>query len=174
MGRVDDALASTVNANDPDLGAFVAHGGKLILFHGWDDTVVSPYDSILYHDRAFAKGRKTDDFLRLFMVPGMAHCGGGSGFTHFGQKPEDRQGDAGNDLIAALDQWVEQGRAPDRIVAYRGDGASSAGAGANRPLCAYPNIAAYKGSGSPDDASSFACRPAAPATFTRPAPEYLR
>lgn len=179
MARIDEALAGTINANGPDLTRFVGRGGKLILFHGWEDTIVSPYDTLLYHDRAFAKGARKQDFLRLFMVPGMDHCAGGPGLDQFGQSADLALGPTGSDLLVALERWVEKGVAPQTVLARKlsGDVAQPVAERnivAARPICAYPSVARYDGKGPAADAASFVCRKAPPLKYEWPAPEYLR
>ena len=174
MARVDQALAGVINANNPDLSRFAARGGKLLMFHGWDDPIVSPFDSILYFDRAFAVGAHKSDFLRLFMVPGMSHCAGGAGPTMFGQEPAFPVGSAEEDLIAALDRWAETGIAPEVLRAKRlSGGLQEPFEGrkllAERPICAYPWVARYKGSGSTTDPASFVCHKALPVAYAAPA-----
>jgi feruloyl esterase len=181
MAREDDALGRDVNALDPDLSRFVARGGKLILFHGWADPVVSPVDTVSYFDRLYATGAKKPSFARLFMVPGMSHCSGGPGADMFGQGAEYpvRPDDA--DMLTLLDRWVERGVAPDTVVAVKlqnadpmtGIAAPDAPIAASRPLCAYPNVPRYKG-GDRTLAASFRCEAAPPARYERPAPEYLK
>jgi feruloyl esterase len=133
-----------MNATDPHLDKFVAHGGKLLMYHGWADQNVSPYNTVDYfqHVREAMGAAKTDGSVRLFMAPGMAHCSGGEGPNTF-------------DKIGTLDRWVEEGKAPASIVASH----STAGkVDRTRPLCPYPQVAVYKGSGSIDDAANFACK----------------
>jgi feruloyl esterase len=137
--RTDDGM---INATDPDLAPFFKHGGKLLMYHGWADPLIPSENSIDYFKSVQAKLGKVDDSLRLFMVPGMAHCAGGDGPNTF-------------DMLAAMEQWVEQKKAPESIVASH----STAGAvDRTRPLCAYPQSAVYKGSGSIDEAQNFECR----------------
>ena len=130
------------NADNPDLAPFRAHGGKLILWHGWLDPHISPLNTLDYYarvGRALGTARR-DAFVRLFLFPGMYHCGGGEGPNDF-------------PLLAALMRWVEHGEAPQSIVARR-DAAAGA-AVRTRPVFAYPAVARYRGSGSTDDAASF-------------------
>jgi feruloyl esterase len=148
-----------VDQTSADLSAFKAAGAKAIVFQGWQDAVVNPVDTIAYAERVkAAQGTQAemDKFYRLFLVPGMGHCSGGSGATTFGnsggQVPNPT---ADNDLLMALDRWVEQGRAPDSIVAARLSGGNVV---RTRPLCVYPQTAVYKGSGSTDDATNFNCQ----------------
>jgi len=127
-----------LDAGDADLTAFGARGGKLILYHGWSDAAIPPYSTIDYYTRVQAKlkPKETDSFVRLYMAPGMQHCGGGPGPNTFDMNP-------------AIEAWVEQGAAPAAIVATR--------PGRSRPLCPYPQVARWKGSGSTDDAANFTC-----------------
>jgi feruloyl esterase len=127
------------------MSKFRARGGKLILYHGWSDAAISPISTIDYY-RAV---KQPESFVRLFMVPGMQHCGGGPGPNDFGQSP-GAAGDPLHDVNAALERWVEQGVAPASIVAKKGD--------RSRPLCPYPQVATYKGSGSTEDAANFVCK----------------
>jgi len=138
---VDDGL---LDAADPDLSAFLGHKGKLLMYHGWADQMVSPMSSINYYQSVIQKmGKaKVADSVRLFMVPGMAHCRGGEGTDKF-------------DMVSVMEQWVEKGKAPTSIVASR---VTNGRVERTRPLCAYPQVAAYKGSGSIDDAANFSCK----------------
>jgi hypothetical protein len=146
----DQTMGQRLDAVDPDLKAYRDHGGKLILFHGWSDSALAPVNSIEYYESVVEKlGRKdADGFVRLFLAPGMQHCGAGPGPNAFG-----------GPMMKALERWVEQGSAPERIIATRyktNDPAS--GAARTRPLCPYPEVARYRGSGSIDDAANFVCR----------------
>jgi feruloyl esterase len=150
MASVDTAIASVINDVDPDLTAFKNLGGKLVLYHGWEDQHISPQDDINYYERiaAFMRSRGADahQFARLFMVPGMQHCFGGPGPNSF-------------DAFGAVFQWVEAGVAPEKIIAtkYVNDDPSQAVV-MTRPLCPHPQIAVYTGSGNTNDAASFVCR----------------
>jgi len=137
--KVDNGLNK---ANDPNLKTFFARKGKLIMYHGWSDQVVPPQHSIHYYDSVEKTvGAQAADSIRLFMVPGMTHCGGGPGPNNF-------------DSISAIEQWVEKGKAPEQMIAsHSADGKVDR----TRPVCAYPQVAKYKGSGSIDDAMNFAC-----------------
>lgn len=145
-----DPVLAAVN---PNLRDFRAHGGKLIQLHGWNDQLISPRNSIDYYesviafeasaarDRA-AAARDVDNFFRLFMVPGMLHCGGGPGPTAI-------------DAQAALESWVERGIAPDSIPTARIVAGVSV---RTRPICPYPKVATYKGTGDFNRAENFSCR----------------
>jgi hypothetical protein len=156
----DEKVGLSLNAIDPNLKAFRAHGGKLILYHGWSDAALPPVNTIDYFKSVEAKlgSRETNEFVRLFMVPGMQHCGGGPGPNSFGAFVTGDQSDAQHDMTLAIERWVEQGVAPDQIIATKRQGADAKSPVIrSRPLCAYPKVARYKGSGSTDDAANFAC-----------------
>lgn len=130
------------DANDPDLSRFTRHGGKLLMYQGWAEPGIPPGHVVNYYNAARKATAQADTSLRLFMVPGMGHCGGGDGASTF-------------DMTAALDAWVMTGRAPESIPASR---VRNGLVERTRPLCPYPQIAVYGGSGSLDDARNFACR----------------
>jgi len=158
----DDLAGRTLNAIDPDLRPFQKRGGKLILYHGWSDAALPPAATIDYHKSVVAKlGQKdADSFLRTYMVPGMQHCGGGPGADNFGMMPglAPAEPDPASNMSAALERWVEKGMAPGVIVATKYKAvAPASGIAFTRPLCPYPQVSRYKGTGSPDDAGSFAC-----------------
>ena len=159
--KVDTDLKTAVektgrvlNATDPDLRRFEARGGKLILYHGWCDAAIPAQATIDYYQSVVRKmgAKRAAGFARLFMAPGMQHCQGGAGPNTFGQSGVAR-GDAGSNISAALERWVEKGEAPEVIVASRGSGAGAL----THPLCAYPKVARFKGTGSTDAAASFEC-----------------
>jgi feruloyl esterase len=131
-----------IDANDTDLSAFRKHGGKLIMYFGWADPQLNPKMGAEYFEQMSAQmGADTGDFARLFMVPGMFHCGGGVGTSSF-------------DMTSPLVKWVEGNSAPARVDAAR---VVSGKTVRTRPLCPYPQTAKYKGSGSIDDGTNFAC-----------------
>jgi feruloyl esterase len=143
--RATEKDHGTTNALNPDLRAFFAHGGKLIQYHGWSDPQIPPMHSVLYYqgvlDTMGGSGAVQGSY-RLFMVPGMQHCGGGPGPNQF-------------HAMAVLERWRESGTAPDQIVAAHVTGSK---VDMTRPLCPYPQVAKYKGVGSTNDASNFVCQ----------------
>jgi feruloyl esterase len=138
---------TVMNATDPNLKSFFGHKGKLLLYHGWSDPNISALSTIQYYNRVvdtMGGAAKTSDSIRLFLEPGMGHCGGGEGPNVF-------------DKVDAMEQWVERGKAPEQIIASH----STAGkVDRTRPLCPYPQVAQYKGSGTIDDAKNFVCKEA--------------
>ncbi len=132
----------TINATDPNLKAFVGRGGKLLLYHGWNDQIIAPRNAVNYYQSVLDRMGGAADSVRLFMVPGMNHCAGGDGTGVF-------------DTVSVIEKWVEQGQAPDRIMASH---LTSRAVDRTRPLCAYPMVAQYKGSGSTDEAANFVCK----------------
>jgi Tannase and feruloyl esterase len=157
----DAKMAKTLNATEANLGAFKARAGKLILYHGWDDPAISAQNSIdYYHGVVSAMGRENvDAFARLYMAPGMQHCGGGPGPDFFGQEgPSPMEKDARHSVQLAVEQWVEKGVAPSAIIATKYEERGATGdVKMTRPLCAYPQVAKYKGSGDSNDAANFVC-----------------
>jgi feruloyl esterase len=140
---VDEKVGTIINAINPDLRAFKARGGKLLLYHGWNDTAISPGNAIDYYSSVLKKmGGRQDDFVRLYMAPGMNHCGGGVGPNQV-------------NWMAALERWRESGDAPERLDAYR---VANNRVDMTRPLCPYPQVAQYKGTGSTNDAENFSCK----------------
>ena len=140
-----------INHTSPDLDAFMQRGGKVIMYHGWDDPSITAMNSVEYYDSVVKRIQEkrnlksnkaalteTQKFARLFLVPGMQHCGGGAGADTF-------------DAVGVLDQWVDHRVAPDKIIASRAEPAFT------RPLCAYPQEARYNGSGDRTDASNWKC-----------------
>jgi len=166
-----EKTGALLNSTSPDLRSFRAAGGKLIQFHGWGDAAIPGLASTEYYDhvRAFlakypdgrtSRPAEVDEFYRLFMVPGMGHCSGGIGPNTFGND-EGRSGASGttdpsSDVLAALERWVEQGTAPERLIAS-GTTVGDSAKRLTRPLCVYPKVARYNGSGDPYVADSFTC-----------------
>jgi feruloyl esterase len=137
-----DELHQILDANDPDLSAFRKHGGKLLMYFGWADPQLNARMGVEYYERVVdLMGSNTDEFFRLFMVPGMFHCGGGVGTSSF-------------DMTTPLVKWTEEGKAPARVEASR---VVQGKVVRTRPLCAYPLMARYKGTGSIDDTANFTC-----------------
>ena len=129
------------DAKEADLSGFRKSGGKLLMTYGWADQILQPMMGVNYYEAVVAKNRNASEFARLFMIPGMAHCGGGVG--------PDR-----HDPVTAVIDWVEKGKAPDSMLASKvADGKVVR----TRPLCPYPQVARYKGQGSIDEAANFSC-----------------
>ena len=147
----DEKTGAILNSTDPNLSAFKAHGGKLLMYHGWNDPAIAAPNTIDYLNSVIARMGSVDSFVRLYMVPGMQHCGGGTGATDFGQG--GGPGDAQHNIARALEEWVEKGQAPSTIMARK----PGATVSMTRPLCPYPQLAKYKGSGDTNDAANFAC-----------------
>ncbi len=143
---VSDAIARPIlDATDPDLRRFAAHGGKLLVYHGWTDQLITPLSTIEYYQKVLNTMGvdKTRGFMRVFMVPGMDH------------QPPSAAGPISIDMLGALEQWVERGNGPERIVvSYIHDGKVTR----TRPLCPYPQMAVYTGTGTPDEAGNFTCK----------------
>jgi feruloyl esterase len=134
-----------LNASKADLRPFSRSGGKLIQYHGWSDPQIAPGISVEYYKAVLSisgGASAVSDSYRLFMVPGMAHCAGGEGVSTF-------------DALSALETWVEHGNAPNQM---RGTRVENGRVERSRPLCPYPQIAKYKGSGDPNDAANFSCQ----------------
>jgi feruloyl esterase len=148
----DDTMGQRINAVDPNLKRFKDRGGKLILYHGWSDAALAPTATIDYYQSVVTKlgAKPTADFVRLYMVPGMQHCGGGPGPDSFGATPDSPH----PAMTEALEHWVENKTAPNEIIAAKVQGGHAV---RTRPLCAYPKVARYSGTGSTDDAANFTC-----------------
>jgi Tannase and feruloyl esterase len=151
-----DKVGSVLNATDADLKKFHDRGGKLLIYHGWSDAAIPPLNAVEYFESVEKKmgAKNADDVLRLFMVPGMQHCAGGPGPTVI-MAPFDPQ----HDVRMAVERWVEEGKAPEQIIAtkYKTGNNPASGVQRTRPLCAYPSVAKWNGTGSSDDAGNFAC-----------------
>jgi feruloyl esterase len=156
-----EKTAEDLDSTDPDLSRFAARGGKLIIYHGWNDPAIAPGYTIDYYKKVQQKmgADKADSFVRLYMVPGMQHCLGGPGANVFGQFgiPPGKGPTFG--LFDSLEDWVEKGAPDDGVIATKfapqPDGAPKPAL--TRPLCAYPKVAKFNGSGDSNDAASFTC-----------------
>ena len=134
----------TISPTSPNLAAFLGRGGKLLMYHGWGDPNISPRSSTHYYERLVSTLGKSrvEGSVRLYMVPGMGHCGGGEGPNTF-------------DMMSVLDEWREHGKAPAEVVASH---LTEGKVDRTRPLCPYPQMARYKGTGSINEAANFVCR----------------
>jgi feruloyl esterase len=144
VALADRPDVAVLNAMDPDVSKFAAAGGKLILTGGWANAIVPPGAVVDYYKKVSAKlgKRATDNAVRLYMVPGMSECNGGPGTDTF-------------DMMAVMQQWVEQKKAPKDVTASRVENGTVV---RTRPLCPYPQVATYKGKGSTDAAENFVCK----------------
>ncbi|HXY06647.1 MAG TPA: tannase/feruloyl esterase family alpha/beta hydrolase [Terriglobales bacterium] len=167
----DAKTARGLDASDPDIRSFQARGGKLILYSGWSEPVVPPLTTTNYYDSVAAKLglHETEGFVRLYMAPGMQHCYGGPGPNFFGQFDPSALGgnpqqvpiatDPEHNIFTGLEHWVESSVAPGSIIATKfvNDLDPAQGVKMTRPLCPYPQIAKYKGTGDTNDAANFVC-----------------
>jgi feruloyl esterase len=156
----DEKFANVLNSTEADMKAFKAHGGKLIVYHGWSDAAIAPMNAIQYYESVVKTMGKAESeaFVRLYMVPGMQHCAGGPGADNFGEFGFSRINDAQHNIYMALETWVEKGEAPETVIASKADGfGPTAKVTMTRPLCAYPQVAKYKGSGDTNEAANFVC-----------------
>ena len=161
-----EKAGAVVNSTNPDLRTFRAHGGKLIQYHGWADAAISPYSSLEYYEQVrqfhakYPDPRNSSstvpDFYRLFMVPGMGHCGGGIGPNNFGNGSNRFNGDPERDILTALERWVEQGVAPNHLIGS-GKVVGDPSKTLTRLLCPAPQVARYNGHGDVTQAESFTC-----------------
>lgn len=151
LNAADRRTSVALNATDPDLSRFAKRGGKLILYHGWNDAAIPAGSTVEYFESVQKKMGPTNNFLRLYMVPGMQHCGGGPGANSFGQGANSAPFDPDHNIYKALERWVEQGVAPGPITASHDNPVFT------RPLCPYPQKALWSGRGATTDAADFAC-----------------
>jgi len=172
MPKVDAELGPAVNGvTRGDVSRFRARGGKLVMYQGWADTLVAPAQTLAFYDKLgkqFGGSDKEQEFVRLFMAPGVMHCGGGDGPSSFnsaiGIAPKPPSDKPEDDLFAAMSHWVEDGVAPTEVIATKYvEDAPAKGIAMKRPLCAYPQKAWYKGSGDTNDAGNFICSAKKPA-----------
>ena len=152
-----EKTAADLDSTSPDLSKFAAHGGKLILYHGWNDAAISPWNTIAYYKsvQRTMGADKAASFVELFMVPGMEHCLGGPGASTFGQFGLATDKGPKYGVFDALVDWVEKGTPDENIVATKYN--QEMKPQLTRPLCAYPKVAKYNGSGDTSDAASYAC-----------------
>jgi feruloyl esterase len=164
MAKADEKIGKLGNATSLDYSASIRRGVKIIQYHGWNDQTLQPAYSPDYYDQVVkANGglAATQNFYRLYMVPGMTHCYGGPGATSFGavgqQIPPVR--DTTHDIQTALENWVERGTAPNQLIAtkFTDETAAARTVKLTRPLCLYPTVPRYKGTGDANDAANFAC-----------------
>ena len=169
-------MAARLNANTADLEEFKSHGGKLLLWHGFEDPQIPTLDTVAYYERLIAsqtpgnghgKGerkvglRRTQEFARLFLLPGIGHCVGGAGAENVGSFG----------WPSVLLDWVEHGIVPDRVIASKVVGGVTT---FTRPLCPYPALPRYRGVGDTTKAESFDCvDDGEPVDDQPPAPRYL-
>ena len=158
IAAADQKMAPILNSTDPNLAAFKARGGKLIIYHGWNDPAISAVNTVNYYNSVIAKmgQQNADTFVRVFMIPGMQHCSGGPGTDNFGAGISATPTDAQHSLQLSLEQWVEKGAAPTTVIATKFAQGSRTPT-MTRPLCAYPQTAKYNGTGDPNSAASFTC-----------------
>jgi hypothetical protein len=154
-----EKTAEALNATNADLKTFKARGGKLIIYHGWNDPAISALNTVNYYESVIkTMGQKdVDSFVRLYMAPGVQHCEGGPGADSFGAVGDLNFDDPTHSVDASLEEWVEKGKAPSTIIASKYEGHARSQAKMTRPLCPYPQTAKYKGTGDTNDAGSFVC-----------------
>lgn len=160
VAAAERKTGAVLNATSADLKAFMDRGGKLILYHGWADPAIPPLSTVRYYENVVnTMGQaRANSFVRLFMMPGVQHCGGGPAPDFIGQNGAMTPGDPLRNVNAALEQWVERGVAPATLIATKVAPATAPEkSAATRLLCPYPQLAKYKGSGDTNDAANFAC-----------------
>ncbi|HVA88546.1 MAG TPA: tannase/feruloyl esterase family alpha/beta hydrolase [Chloroflexota bacterium] len=163
LKMAEEKTGRELDAVNPDLSAFSGRGGKLILYHGWDDPAIPALGTVDYYNSVVAEAgaEKAAKFARLFLVPGMQHCALGPGPASFGQDgPDDKPpaNDAEHNIYLALERWVETGAAPKKVIAeHVEDKGGKSTVTFSRPLCPYPQAAKYAGTGDRSDAASYVC-----------------
>ena len=164
--NVDESLklamertAKDVDATDPDLGRFAARGGKLMIYHGWNDPAISPWNTVNYAKQVTSTmgEQRASSMMRVYMVPGMEHCINGPGPNVLGQLGTPGADGEGTGALDLLQMWVEQGKAPGIVLALKQTGTREAPIRTVRPLCPWPQQAKYDGKGDPKAPGSFAC-----------------
>jgi feruloyl esterase len=162
LAAAQQKTGRVLDATDPDIRPFKDRGGKLILYHGWNDPAISALNTIDYYDSVATRlGRaETEAFVRLYLVSGMQHCSGGPGPDAFGQDGRGVRDDPRRNVLLAVEQWVEAGTAPGALVASKRKADDAAQPPeATRLVCPHPQVAKYAGKGGPSDTASFACAP---------------
>jgi hypothetical protein len=160
LAKATEKTAAELDATNPDLSRFAARGGKLIMYHGWNDPAISPWNSIAYYEsvRKQMGGQRTESFMRLYMAPGVEHCVGGPGPSFFGQLGLPTAKGPKFGLFDALQDWVEKDIPASDVVATKYSGPpAEKNVSMTRPLCPYPTVAAYKGTGDTRDTANFVC-----------------
>ncbi len=154
-----EKTAVDLDSTNPDLSRFAAHGGKLILYHGWNDPAISPGYTIDYLKQVQQTmgAAKVDGFAHLYMIPGMEHCLGGPGASAFGQFGIQTAKGPKYGLFDSLQNWVEKGSPVDDVVGTKYESPQGGKVLMTRPLCAYPKVAKYKGNGDSNEAANYAC-----------------
>ena len=158
LREAQEKTAAELDAVNPDLSAFEKRGGKLILYHGWNDPAISALNTVNYYNSVAAKLGlpATISFVRLYMIAGMQHCGEGPGADMIGQSWMWQDSDPRHNARIAVEDWVEKGNAPDSLTATKLSGEEHGTVVMTRLLCPYPRSAKYNG-GDPNQAESFAC-----------------
>jgi hypothetical protein len=155
---LDEKFAAITNATDPNLEEFRKLGHKLLYYHGAADPLVPAQNGIDYYESAQRRDPATPSYFRAFLVPGLYHCAGGPGANGFGTSSPASSADPDHDIVSAIMHWVEDGVAPEKIIAAKYiDNTPAKGVAFQRPLCPYPLAARYKGQGDSNDAANWSC-----------------